>query len=229
MQFRRIAGPPRYNRVAQGPVRYVRVAADNGVVIGYVWANDEDEAAGWVTPPELGAAEINAGAAWLRKLRDAKAREIAPTALLAELIRDTSDIQGSRVVPGSPAESTTLDGLKELANKGCPPPREVTEHGRMTEVRRPNPRLNEDLLFNAAPGGPPRYSHLSDKPVQYLTVANRDGEVIGYAWANDEDDAAGWAVRKAGGDQAFNDGSVWAIKLHERRPGAFCLPPPWQR
>lgn len=57
-------------------------------------------------------------AAWLRKLRDAKAREIAPTALLTELIRDTSDIQGSRVVPGSLAESTTLDELKELANKG---------------------------------------------------------------------------------------------------------------
>ncbi|MET7857697.1 hypothetical protein ABZS81_10775 [Streptomyces sp. NPDC005318] len=116
MQFKHIAGPPRYNRVAQGPVQYVRVAADNGVVIGYVWANDEGEAAGWVTPPGLGAAEINAGAAWLRKLRGAKAREIAPTALLAELNRDTSDIQGSHVVPGSRAESTTLDELKELAN-----------------------------------------------------------------------------------------------------------------
>ncbi|WP_037823804.1 hypothetical protein [Streptomyces sp. NRRL B-24720] len=118
MQFKCVAGPPRYNRVAQGPVQYVRVAADSGVVVGYVWANDEGEAAGWVTPPGLGATEINAGAAWLRKLRDAKARDIAPTALLAELIRDTSDIQGSRVVPGSLAESTALDELKELANKG---------------------------------------------------------------------------------------------------------------
>ncbi|MFB7313493.1 hypothetical protein [Streptomyces sp. NPDC056192] len=118
VQFKRIAGPPRYNRVARGPVQHVRVVADNGVVIGYVWANDEDDAAGWLVPPGLGAAEINAGAAWLRKLRDAKAREIAPTTLLTELIRDTSDIQGSRVVPGSPAESTTLDELKELTNQG---------------------------------------------------------------------------------------------------------------
>jgi hypothetical protein len=118
MRFKRIAGPPRYNRVAQGPVQYVRVAADNGVVIGYVWANDEGEAAGWVVPPGLGAAEINAGAAWLRKLRDAKARDIVPTTLLAELIRDTSDIQGSHVVPGPPAECTALDELNELASKG---------------------------------------------------------------------------------------------------------------
>ncbi|MDF6043974.1 hypothetical protein LRD69_17920 [Streptomyces sp. JH14] len=65
------------------------MAADTGVVIGYVWASAEDDAAGWVTPPGLGAAEVNAAAAWLRRLRDAKAREIAPHALPAELIRDT--------------------------------------------------------------------------------------------------------------------------------------------
>ncbi|MGY4920849.1 hypothetical protein ACWD9K_37965 [Streptomyces sp. 900116325] len=87
----------------------------------------------------------------------------------------------------------------------------------MTELQRPNPRLNEDLLFNVAPGGPPRYSHLSQKPVQYLTVTDRDGEVIGYAWANDEDDAAGWVVRKAGGDEAFNKGARWARKLHDAK------------
>ncbi|MFG2559245.1 hypothetical protein [Streptomyces sp. NPDC048496] len=109
-------GPPRYNRVAQGSVQYVRVAADNGVVIGYVWANDEGEAAGWVVPPGLGAAEINAGAAWLRKLRDAKGRGITPTALLDELIRDTSDIQGSRVVPDSLSEAPNPDAIRRLTN-----------------------------------------------------------------------------------------------------------------
>ncbi|MGW6902760.1 hypothetical protein [Streptomyces sp. NBC_01718] len=87
----------------------------------------------------------------------------------------------------------------------------------MTEVQRPDPRLNEDLLFNAAPGGPPRYSHLSHKPVQYLTIADRGGDVIGYAWANDEDDAAGWQVRKAGGDEAFDKGARWARKLHDAK------------
>jgi hypothetical protein len=87
----------------------------------------------------------------------------------------------------------------------------------MSREQQPNPRLNEDLLFKAAPGGPPRYSNLSHKPVQYLTVADRHGQVIGYAWANDEDDSAGWLVRKAGGHEAFNEGSVWAIKLHDAK------------
>ncbi|MFE7713272.1 hypothetical protein ACFU6I_47915 [Streptomyces sp. NPDC057486] len=87
----------------------------------------------------------------------------------------------------------------------------------MSREQRPNPRLNEDLLFNEAPGGPPRYSPLTHKPVQYLTVSDRDGQVIGYVWANDEDDAAGWEVRKAGGDEAFNKGARWARKLHDAK------------
>ncbi|MGW1093931.1 hypothetical protein ACWD4L_49310 [Streptomyces sp. NPDC002596] len=77
--------------------------------------------------------------------------------------------------------------------------------------------MNEDLLFNVAPGGPPRYSHLSNKPVRYLTVADSHGQVIGYVWANDEDDAAGWEVREAGGDEAFNKGARWARKLHDAK------------
>ncbi|MGW2180071.1 hypothetical protein ACWCXX_18570 [Streptomyces sp. NPDC001732] len=87
----------------------------------------------------------------------------------------------------------------------------------MSSEQRPNPRLNEDLMFNAAPGGPPRYGSGSRGPVQYLTVADRAGEVIGYVWANDEDDAAGWLVRKAGGDEAFNKGARWARKLHDAK------------
>ncbi|MER8085416.1 hypothetical protein ACFVZR_15040 [Streptomyces sp. NPDC058316] len=87
----------------------------------------------------------------------------------------------------------------------------------MSSEQRPNPRLNEDLLFDEAPGGPPRYGSRSHKPVQYLTVADRDGETIGYVWANDEDDAAGWLVRKAGGDEAFNKGARWARKLHDAK------------
>jgi hypothetical protein len=87
----------------------------------------------------------------------------------------------------------------------------------MSRQRQPNPRLNEDLAFNAAPEGPPRYSPTTDKPVRYLTIADRAGEVIGYAWANDEDDAAGWEVRKAGGDEAFNKGARWARRLHDAK------------
>lgn len=80
-----------------------------------------------------------------------------------------------------------------------------------------NPRLNEDLPFNAAPGGPPRYNSRTDKPVQYLTVADLTGTVIGYVWANDEDEAAGWLDRKAAGPAAFNEGVLWTLWLRDAK------------
>jgi hypothetical protein len=80
-----------------------------------------------------------------------------------------------------------------------------------------NPRLNEDLRFEKKAGGPPRYNSKTDKPVQYFTVADLTGTVIGYVWANDADDAAGWLVRKAGGPAAFNGGLVWATWLHDAK------------
>ncbi|MFD1663353.1 hypothetical protein ACFSL4_35625 [Streptomyces caeni] len=87
----------------------------------------------------------------------------------------------------------------------------------MTNERPVNPRLNEDLRFEVEPGGPPRYNSSTDKPVQYLTVVDTEGRVMGYAWANDEDDAAGWVTRKAGGPPAFNEGILWATWLHEAK------------
>ncbi|MEV8539004.1 hypothetical protein [Streptomyces sp. NPDC051572] len=52
---------------------------------------------------------------------------------------------------------------------------------------------------------------------QCVTVVGADGTVLGYAWANDEDDAAGWVTRKAGGPPAFNEGVLWSIRLHDAK------------
>ncbi|WP_199552862.1 hypothetical protein [Streptomyces sp. N35] len=87
----------------------------------------------------------------------------------------------------------------------------------MSNERRVSPRMTEDLHFNRVEGGPPRYARRTDKPVQYLVIVNAAGAVIGYVWANDEDDAAGWTVRPAGGDEAFNLGFIWATKLHDAK------------
>ncbi len=87
----------------------------------------------------------------------------------------------------------------------------------MSSERRVSPRMTEDLHFNRVEGGPPRYARRTDKAVQYVVIVSAAGEVIGYVWANDEDDAAGWTVRPAGGDEAFNLGFIWATKLHEAK------------
>ncbi len=53
-----------------------------------------------------------------------------------------------------------------------------------------NPRLAEDMRFEEAPGGPPRYRARTDKPVGYFTVVDKGGgAALGHVWASDEDDA----------------------------------------
>ncbi|MFH8656695.1 hypothetical protein [Streptomyces afghaniensis] len=77
------------------------------------------------------------------------------------------------------------------------------------------PRLTESLPWEEA-DSPPRYDRTTDKPVRYADVVDRAGTVLGYVWVNDEDDAAGWQYRRAGGD-AFNMGALWAAELHEAK------------
>ncbi|MFD7435647.1 hypothetical protein [Streptomyces sp. NPDC059861] len=118
LQMKQVAGPATYHRDTDGPVAYLSVADRAGTVIGYVWANDRDEAAGWVVPQGLSPNAVNAGGRWVRALRGGKARELAPTALLAELAQGANDNEQSHVVPGSRTEAPSLAALKELAAGG---------------------------------------------------------------------------------------------------------------
>ncbi|MGW6902761.1 hypothetical protein [Streptomyces sp. NBC_01718] len=115
LRFERSDGPPDYGCRTDGPVRYFAVADEAGTVLGYVWGNDEDGAAAWEPRPSAGTRAFNGGFLWEMKLREFKARGTAPTVALAEMIRDSSDIESSHVVPGSQAEAPTLAALKELA------------------------------------------------------------------------------------------------------------------
>ncbi|GAA0499516.1 hypothetical protein [Streptomyces olivaceiscleroticus] len=118
LPFNEVAGPPKYNRETDGPVAYLSIADTAGSVIGYVWGNDSDNAAGWVVPPGLSASAVNAGASWLRALRSGKARGLAPTALLAELAQGANDNKLSHALPGSLTEASSLAALRELAAGG---------------------------------------------------------------------------------------------------------------
>ncbi|MGW1737112.1 hypothetical protein [Streptomyces sp. NPDC001937] len=118
LHFERSDGPPDYAYRTDGPVRYFAVADDTGTVLGYVWGNDQDDAAAWEPRPAAGPKAFNGGFLWEMKLREFKARGTTPTAALTEMFRDSGDIESSRVVPGSLAEAPTLAALKELAGEG---------------------------------------------------------------------------------------------------------------
>ncbi|MFI0775320.1 hypothetical protein [Streptomyces sp. NPDC021212] len=79
-------------------------------------------------------------------------------------------------------------------------------------------RFEEDLQFREKPGGPARYQDWTEKPVRYFTVVNKkDGSVLGYVWAGDEDDAAAYEPREAGGSRAANEGMVWIEQLRDAK------------
>ncbi|MFD9356201.1 hypothetical protein [Streptomyces sp. NPDC060031] len=115
LQLRETASPPRYAKATDRPVQYVAAADRQGNVIGYVWANDEDDAAGWKVRPAGGDAAFNLGVMWVSRLHEAKLRGIAPTAALAEMVRDSDPAKASHIVPGSLRQAPSLQAVQELA------------------------------------------------------------------------------------------------------------------
>ncbi|MGW1409379.1 DUF6508 domain-containing protein [Streptomyces sp. NPDC002403] len=106
---------PRYRAETDRPVHHLTVADARGEEMGYLWANDEDDAAGWCLRPAGDRAGFGEGLAWSAQLDAAKARGLAPTAALAELARGSDPRRVSHVVPGSLAEAGSLAALRELA------------------------------------------------------------------------------------------------------------------
>ncbi|MET9117495.1 hypothetical protein ABZX38_25315 [Streptomyces longwoodensis] len=115
VHFELVAGPSTYRARTDGPVQYVTVANGQGTVLGYVWANDEDDAAGWTVRKAGGDEAFNRGALYVSRLRDAKARGTSPTAALADLLRYRDPARPSHVVPGSLTEAPSLSALQERA------------------------------------------------------------------------------------------------------------------
>ncbi|MFE6663855.1 DUF6508 domain-containing protein [Streptomyces sp. NPDC057697] len=106
---------PGYRATTDGPVHHLTVANARGEAMGYLWANDEDDAAGWCLRPTGDRAGFGEGLAWSRKLDDARARGLVPTAALAALARGSDPRCVSHVVPGSLASAPSLEALTALA------------------------------------------------------------------------------------------------------------------
>ncbi|MGW9025534.1 hypothetical protein ACWGQ5_15185 [Streptomyces sp. NPDC055722] len=115
LQFEEVDSPPRYATSTDKPVRYAAVADRHGTVLGYVWANDDDDAAGWKVRPAGGDEAFNMGALWVSKLHDAKVRGLAPTAALTEMIRESDPDKPSHIVSNSVKEAENLEIVKALA------------------------------------------------------------------------------------------------------------------
>jgi hypothetical protein len=114
LELREIAGPRRYTSRTNGPVEHITLATGQGERMGYIYANDEDAAAGWCAARSASPAAQNLAAPWMQMLADAKQRGLKPSDALDAMLRVTHF--NSHVVPGSRRTSASLDVLKKLAD-----------------------------------------------------------------------------------------------------------------
>ncbi|MFB4301416.1 hypothetical protein [Actinomadura sp. NTSP31] len=120
LDLRRVgSAPANYPSRTDRPVGYLAVGAGD-TVLGYLWAADGEDAAGFVRRPAAGDDGANEAVAWTKELRAAKARDVPAARLLDEFAAaDLPVADGAwhpgKVIPGSRAEAPSLTALKELA------------------------------------------------------------------------------------------------------------------
>jgi hypothetical protein len=116
MHLNLVSGPARYRNRTDKPVRYVTVVdKENGAVLGYVWAGDEDDAAAWEPREAGGPRAVNEGGFWIRRLRSAKERGLLPSQALDEFLTGPEPAGKGRVLPGSLADAPSAAAVEALA------------------------------------------------------------------------------------------------------------------
>lgn len=190
-----------------GPVRYERVYRGN-TVIGYLWCSAEglEHGAGFVPRPDAGEAGAAAHAEWSRRVGSAR----AATDVIAEWRRHPDDRAGALNDTGE-WEAATLAELVRLAAE----PEREEQH--VKDRLRPT---REDAVSHEPGPGPDTYAPTTGGPVRYAPAVSGDGIVLGYVWASEAEDAAGFVERAAAGTvNATNAAAVWRRRLaraHDR-------------
>ncbi|WP_329566913.1 hypothetical protein [Kitasatospora sp. NBC_01266] len=94
------------------------MANADGVVLGYLWAAEHDDAANFLPAVAAGIPGRQAKGAWKTELRERKQRDLTPAQALAELSDGVGHANYGWVIPGSEANAPTLDALKAIAAQG---------------------------------------------------------------------------------------------------------------
>ncbi|GHD98931.1 hypothetical protein [Streptomyces alanosinicus] len=110
-------GPARYQTRTDKPVRYFTVVdKEGGAALGYVWGNDEDDAAAWVPRAAAGGRALAEGGHWHARLQEAKGRGIPPSQALTEMLANPEGNRG-RALPASLVDAPNAAAVKALAQE----------------------------------------------------------------------------------------------------------------
>ncbi|MFD7814123.1 hypothetical protein ACFV6E_14385 [Streptomyces sp. NPDC059785] len=71
-----------------------------------------------------------------------------------------------------------------------------------------------ERLRSKIPASENEYEEITDHPVRYFTV-RRGEQTMGYVWASVGEEAAGYEPRTAAGEEAFDVGAAWLLRLRD--------------
>jgi hypothetical protein len=228
--FPSLSGPS-YRSSTDAPVSY-RPITRGREVLGYLWASESDDAAGYVKRASSGVEGLRAGALWRARLAEAKGEGLTPTQALRRWVGAPGYLEfGEIAEDAEELGAPDLQALKEMAKST---PEENSERAPIraqstdqTWSTRPVSRANStaeesvpawmrrwDSELASIPGSRSRYSFLTGGPVLYRPVS-RSGQVLGYLWASDSGNAADFVTRlDAGADGTYAKG-WWLARLSE--------------
>jgi hypothetical protein len=184
-------------------------------VVGYLWAAETDDAAGFIRRMAADRHDtFDAAVRWDELLREAYAAGLSPSQALQGWVGRPPDPEGGAVAADAERQrAPSLQALDELANPGyVEPPLPVLRFPDGPPIDRGQGW--EDL----SPFTTERheYKMSTDGPVRYLTVT-RGGEVFGFLWASQTDDAAAFVARKGTDAAGFDAGGLWRGRLNRAR------------
>lgn len=105
------AEPPRYREHVDGPVQFVTVAGA-GDTLGYLWFDDEQDAANFVCSADGGNRARNARGAWIRELLSAKSRGLTPSQAVAELAAEAGNARIGSIVAGTLNRASSVSAIE---------------------------------------------------------------------------------------------------------------------
>ncbi|SPE56235.1 hypothetical protein SNS2_2970 [Streptomyces netropsis] len=135
---------------------------------------------------------------------------------LAAALEEVSALLGCFPTPGDPNRhaTPTETGFEDLRIEG---PAYDDSWGTFDVPARAR------RLRSLLPPSEDEYPEVTEYPVRYFTI-QRDGRTLGFIWASAADNAAGYEPRTAAGDDAFEAGAGWMLRLRDAHSRGFTAP-----
>jgi hypothetical protein len=202
---------PGYRSSTDTPVSY-RPVTRGSEVLGYLWASNSDDAASYLRRAAAGADGLRAGALWRARLAEAKSEGLTPAQALRRWVGLPGYLEfGGIAADADESEAPSLAALRQIARElpeGTPDRDLVRPHSTRPCLDQPRPKSTRQLAeeMRQLMVNRPSYRFLTEGPVRYRAVS-RGGQVLGYLWACDRDNAADFVSRRdAGADGSYAKG-----------------------